>query len=132
VNHGIAAASINRRLFQRYRRDAAQMERAEQVCSARVIQTSTCSAMARASSPSMPRYRTVLSIFVCPFAALAAHYGARPIPTASGAAAGRGSHGTLVQGRSWFSRGYDALKFAEKRWSSRAAPRKGSKSATQP
>src|SRR6202040_2682278 len=47
-------------------RDAAQMERAEHVCSARVIQTSTCSAMARASSTSMPRYLTVLSIFVCP------------------------------------------------------------------
>jgi hypothetical protein len=31
-----------------------------------VVQTSTCSAMARASSTSMPRYRTVLSILVCP------------------------------------------------------------------
>jgi len=31
-----------------------------------VVQTSTCSAMARASSTSMPRYLTVLSIFVCP------------------------------------------------------------------
>lgn len=30
------------------------------------IQTSTCSATARASSTSMPRYWTVLSIFVCP------------------------------------------------------------------
>ena len=40
------------------------MGRAEHVCSARVIQTSTCSAMARASSTSMPRDRTVLSIFV--------------------------------------------------------------------
>ena len=29
-----------------------------------VLQTSTCSAMARASSTSMPRYRTVLSILV--------------------------------------------------------------------
>ena len=29
-------------------------------------QISTCSDMARASSISMPRYRTVLSIFVCP------------------------------------------------------------------
>ena len=34
--------------------------------SARVFQTSTCSAIARASSTSMPRYRTVLSILVCP------------------------------------------------------------------
>src|SRR5207244_3974057 len=40
--------------------------RAEHVCSARVFQTSTCSAMARASSTSMPRYLTVLSILVCP------------------------------------------------------------------
>src|SRR5438067_3792336 len=31
-----------------------------------VVQTSTCSAMVRASSTSMPRYLTVLSIFVCP------------------------------------------------------------------
>jgi hypothetical protein len=31
-----------------------------------VVQTSTCSAMASASSTSMPRYPTVLSIFVCP------------------------------------------------------------------
>jgi hypothetical protein len=35
---------------------------AEHVRSARVFQTSTCSAMARASSTSMPRYLTVLSI----------------------------------------------------------------------
>ena len=40
--------------------------RAEHVCSARVFQTSTCSAIARASSTSMPRYLTVLSILVCP------------------------------------------------------------------
>ena len=40
--------------------------RAERVGSARVVQTSTCSAMARASSTSMPKYLTVLSIFVCP------------------------------------------------------------------
>jgi hypothetical protein len=33
---------------------------------ARCAQISTCSDMARASSISMPRYRTVLSIFVCP------------------------------------------------------------------
>jgi len=31
-----------------------------------VVQTSTCSAIARASSTSIPRYLTVLSIFVCP------------------------------------------------------------------
>src|SRR6266851_7861091 len=40
--------------------------RAEHVRSARVFQTSTCSAIARASSTSIPRYLTVLSIFVCP------------------------------------------------------------------
>src|ERR1700675_4145699 len=40
--------------------------RAEHVRSARVFQTSTCSAIARASSTSMPRYLTVLSILVCP------------------------------------------------------------------
>src|SRR5467141_5150953 len=34
--------------------------RAEHVRSAQVFQTSTCSAIARASSTSMPRYRTVL------------------------------------------------------------------------
>src|SRR5271165_6604827 len=39
---------------------------AEHVRSARILQTSTCSAMARASSTSMPRYRTVLSILVWP------------------------------------------------------------------
>ena len=39
---------------------------AEYVRSARVFQTSTCSAIARASSSSMPRYLTVLSILVCP------------------------------------------------------------------
>src|ERR1700730_10149606 len=33
------------------------------VRSARILQTSTCSAMASASSTSIPRYRTVLSIF---------------------------------------------------------------------
>ena len=31
-----------------------------------IVQTSACSAMAKASSTSMPRYLTVLSIFVCP------------------------------------------------------------------
>jgi hypothetical protein len=39
---------------------------AENVRSARVFQTSICSAIAMASSTSMPRYRTVLSIFVWP------------------------------------------------------------------
>jgi hypothetical protein len=40
--------------------------RTEHVRSARVFQISTCSAIARASSTSMPRYLTVLSISVCP------------------------------------------------------------------
>src|ERR1700681_487776 len=40
--------------------------RAEHVRSAGVFQTSTCSAIARASSTSMPRYLTVLSILVWP------------------------------------------------------------------
>src|SRR5437763_6692631 len=39
---------------------------AEHVRSAQVFQTSTSSAMARASSTSMPRYLTVLSILVWP------------------------------------------------------------------
>ncbi len=39
---------------------SAALERAERVCSARIRQTSTCSAMRRASSTSMPRLRTVL------------------------------------------------------------------------
>ena len=39
----------------RYWHQAALRWRAEHVCSARVIQTSTCSAMASASSTSMPR-----------------------------------------------------------------------------
>src|SRR5215510_13036132 len=39
---------------------------AKHVRSALVIQTSTCSAIASASSTSMPRYRTVLSILVWP------------------------------------------------------------------
>jgi hypothetical protein len=38
--------------------------RAEYVRSARVFQKSTCSAIAKASSTSMPRYLTVLSILV--------------------------------------------------------------------
>src|SRR5258708_36189594 len=41
---------------------AADVDRAEDVRSARVLQTSICSAIARASSTSMPRYLTVLSI----------------------------------------------------------------------
>ena len=45
---------------------ATNVDRAEHVRSARVFQTSTCSAIARASSTSMPRYLTVLSIFVWP------------------------------------------------------------------
>src|ERR1700730_15148811 len=36
------------------------------VRSARILQTSTCSAIASASSTSIPRYRTVLSIFLWP------------------------------------------------------------------
>ena len=39
---------------------------AERVRSAQVVQTSTCSAIASASSTSIPRYLTVLSIFVWP------------------------------------------------------------------
>jgi len=46
--------------------DPAKKRGAEQVCSARVVQTSTCSAIVRASSTSIPRYRTVLSTFVWP------------------------------------------------------------------
>jgi hypothetical protein len=41
-------------------------DRAEYVRSARVFQTPTCSAIARASSTSMPRYLTVLSILLWP------------------------------------------------------------------
>ena len=39
---------------------------AERGSSAQVLQTSTFSAISRASSTSTPRYRTVLSIFVWP------------------------------------------------------------------
>src|SRR6266446_2864272 len=46
--------------------ETAEVGRAEHVRSARVIQTSTCSAMVRASSTSIPRYLTVLSILVWP------------------------------------------------------------------
>ena len=49
-----------------YWHETAKVGRAEHVRSARVIQTSTCSAMARASSTSMPRYLMVLSILVWP------------------------------------------------------------------
>ena len=45
---------------------AAVSSRAEHVRSARVVQTSICSAIAKASSTSMPRYLTVLSILVWP------------------------------------------------------------------
>jgi hypothetical protein len=44
--------------------EAAEVGRAEHVRSALVLQTSICSAIARASSTSMPRYLTVLLIFV--------------------------------------------------------------------
>src|ERR1700727_2912929 len=47
-------ASLNR-LLQQNRHEAAVREWAEHVRSARVFQTSTCSAIARASSTSMPR-----------------------------------------------------------------------------
>jgi hypothetical protein len=46
--------------------EAADSGWAEHVRSARVFQTSTCSAIERASSTSMPRYLTVLSILVWP------------------------------------------------------------------
>jgi hypothetical protein len=46
--------------------EASDAYRAEHVGSARVFQTSTCSAIECASSTSMPRYLTVLSILVCP------------------------------------------------------------------
>src|SRR5262249_11917006 len=39
---------------------------AKLVCFAPAIRTSTCSAIARATSTSIPRYLTVLSILVCP------------------------------------------------------------------
>jgi hypothetical protein len=45
-------------------RNLAQYERAEQVWSALIVRTSTCSAIASASSTSMPRYLTGLSILV--------------------------------------------------------------------
>src|SRR5262245_1209985 len=46
--------------------EAADGQWAEHVRSAPVLQTSTCSAIAKASSTSMPRYLTVLSILVWP------------------------------------------------------------------
>jgi hypothetical protein len=42
----------------------AEIARAEEVSSAQAIQMSTCSAMASASSTSIPKYRTVLSILL--------------------------------------------------------------------
>ena len=50
----------------RAKRKSCATNRAERTGSARLDQRSTCSAMARASSTSMPRYRTVLSILVWP------------------------------------------------------------------
>src|SRR6516164_5666651 len=47
--------------LQQYRPEPAEHGWAEDVRSARGDQTSTCSANARASSTSIPRYRTVLS-----------------------------------------------------------------------
>jgi hypothetical protein len=46
--------------------EPAEVDWAEHVRSARVFQTSTCSAIESASSTSMPRYLTVLSILVWP------------------------------------------------------------------
>lgn len=46
--------------------EAARIGPAEHVRFARQVQTSTCSAIASASLTSIPRYRTVLSILVCP------------------------------------------------------------------
>jgi hypothetical protein len=43
---------------------------AELFCSAPIHQMPTCSATARASSASMPRQRTMLSIFLCPTTAV--------------------------------------------------------------
>jgi hypothetical protein len=45
-------------------RGSAAMGRVEHVCPALVIRMSTCSAVPRASSTSMPRYRTVLNFVV--------------------------------------------------------------------
>jgi hypothetical protein len=59
-------AAICARYDVRWWPQAADDGRAEHVRSALVIQTSTCSAIASASSTSMPRYRTVLSILVWP------------------------------------------------------------------
>ena len=50
----------------RVKRKSCATNRAERTGSARLDHRSTCSAMARASSTSMPRYRTVLSILVWP------------------------------------------------------------------
>ena len=61
VLHGHLLQRINQVLAHR-----ANSNRAEHVRSAQKFQTSTCSAMASASSTSIPRYRTVLSNFECP------------------------------------------------------------------
>ena len=58
--------SGGKRLLQQNRHNPDPIARAEQVRSAQVDQTSTCSAIERASSTSMPRYLTVLSILVWP------------------------------------------------------------------
>src|SRR5258708_1948302 len=58
-------SGLERSDFVRWHKPAVR-GRAEHVRSARVFQTSTCSAIAKASSTSIPRYRTVLSILVCP------------------------------------------------------------------
>ena len=51
----------------RFRGQSGRRARSGRACrSARAFQTSTCSAIAKASSTSMPGYRTVLSILVCP------------------------------------------------------------------
>ena len=55
-----------KRLLQQNRHKAPLAIGQGDVRSARILQTSTCSAMASASSTSIPRYRTVLSIFLWP------------------------------------------------------------------
>src|SRR5216684_6998408 len=63
---GPACAAIGRAETFRYWHKPAVGGWAEHVRSAQVFQTSTCSAIARASSTSIPRYLTVLSILVWP------------------------------------------------------------------
>ena len=60
------SSPCNFRLLQQYLHERAEISWAEHVRSAQVFQTSTCSAIESASSISMPRYLTVLSIFVWP------------------------------------------------------------------